>query len=94
MADDARYQELMAKRDGSGLTAEEANELGRLMAAKEGKTYSHGRSPADPSTEETEDWDAVKDSPDKSVNEDEMRHELKEAELTQESENEGGLPPY
>jgi hypothetical protein len=94
MADDARYQELMAKRDGPGLTAEEANELGKLMAAQEGKSYSHGRAPGDPSTEETEDWDAVKDSPDKSVNEDEMRHQVMEAELTEESMNEGGLPPY
>jgi hypothetical protein len=40
--DEARYNELMAKRE-EGLTDDEANELGRLMAEKEGIPYEgHG----------------------------------------------------
>ena len=37
--DEARYDELMAKRKTSGLSDAEANELGRLMAEKKGETY-------------------------------------------------------
>ena len=37
--DEARYDELMAKRKTSGLSDSEANELGRLMAEKKGETY-------------------------------------------------------
>jgi hypothetical protein len=35
--DGQRYQELMRKRQEGGLTDEEANELGRLMAEKDGR---------------------------------------------------------
>jgi hypothetical protein len=35
-----RLEELMAKRRSSGLTDREAEELGRLMAEREGKPYS------------------------------------------------------
>jgi hypothetical protein len=35
--DEERYQELLKKREESGLTGEEAAELGRLMAEKEGR---------------------------------------------------------
>jgi hypothetical protein len=34
-----RYEELMEKRDGEGLTNEEAAELGRLMAERRGEPY-------------------------------------------------------
>ena len=37
--DEARYRELTEKRDGVGLTDEEADELGRLLAEKSGETY-------------------------------------------------------
>jgi hypothetical protein len=39
--DQARYEELIRKRDTVGLTREEADELGRLMAEAEGDTYSN-----------------------------------------------------
>jgi hypothetical protein len=38
--DDQRFEELVQKRDTSGLTEEEANELGRMMAEREGRPYS------------------------------------------------------
>lgn len=34
-----RFQELARKRDGEGLSDEEADELGRLIAMREGKPY-------------------------------------------------------
>jgi hypothetical protein len=34
-----RYEELDAKRQGEGLTLEEANELGRLEAERDGREY-------------------------------------------------------
>ena len=34
-----RYEELIAKRDREGLTDEEADELGRLMAERRGERY-------------------------------------------------------
>ena len=37
--DQARFDELNRKRYLDGLTDEEANELGRLMAEREGKPY-------------------------------------------------------
>ncbi|HEY1330248.1 MAG TPA: hypothetical protein VGH10_02100 [Actinomycetota bacterium] len=78
--DEARYQELIAKRDGPGLTNDEANELGKLMAEQAGAKYSHAHPVGEEPTEETEDWDEVRDSADKTVNEDEMRHRLVEEE--------------
>ena len=45
--DEARYNELMTKRE-EGLTDEEANELGRLIAEKEGIPYEgHGPNAAE-----------------------------------------------
>jgi hypothetical protein len=38
---DQRFQELMRKRDSSGLTGDEANELGRMMAERDGAPYSN-----------------------------------------------------
>ncbi|MDQ4005152.1 MAG: hypothetical protein M3135_02470 [Actinomycetota bacterium] len=37
--DEQRYRELDAKRQGEGLTEEEANELGKLEAKRMGKEY-------------------------------------------------------
>jgi hypothetical protein len=34
-----RYQELIEKRDSTGLSREETEELGKLMAEREGKAY-------------------------------------------------------
>ena len=39
--DQARYDELIRKRDTVGLTREEADELGRLLAEREGRLYSN-----------------------------------------------------
>jgi hypothetical protein len=39
--DDRRFQELLEKRDTSGLTNEEANELGRMIAERDGQPYSN-----------------------------------------------------
>lgn len=39
--DNARYEELTVKRDDIGLTDEEADELGRLVAELEGDTYGN-----------------------------------------------------
>jgi hypothetical protein len=39
MGDD-RYQQLKEKRHGPGLSDEEADELGRLMAEREGRPYA------------------------------------------------------
>lgn len=49
MDDGSRYEELIRKRSESGLSDEEANELGRLMARRAGKPYSNAqsRSPED-----------------------------------------------
>jgi hypothetical protein len=48
--DQARYEELVRKRDTVGLTREEADELGRLMAEKEGRTYSSADAQETPET--------------------------------------------
>jgi hypothetical protein len=39
--DERRFAELDQKRFAAGLTAEEADELGRMMAEREGKPYSN-----------------------------------------------------
>jgi hypothetical protein len=51
--DQARYDELIAKRDGEeGLSDEEANELGRLEAEAEGMAYEgHGPNAAEADAE-------------------------------------------
>jgi hypothetical protein len=46
--DDQRYRELVQKRDNEGLTTHEANELGRLMAEKEGRTEDYGNAERPP----------------------------------------------
>jgi hypothetical protein len=39
--DEERFTELMKKRDTEGLSDDEANELGRMMAEREGLAYSN-----------------------------------------------------
>ena len=40
-----RYQQLIEKRGGEGLTEDEANELGRLMAQRQGEEYGNADNP-------------------------------------------------
>ncbi|MGH2661962.1 MAG: hypothetical protein ACRDKA_09980 [Actinomycetota bacterium] len=40
-----RYQQLIEKRDDEGLTDQEADELGRLMAERRGKQYGNADDP-------------------------------------------------
>ena len=44
MVDESRIEELIARRQQVGLSDDEADELGRLFAEREGKTYSNARS--------------------------------------------------
>jgi hypothetical protein len=53
--DDRRFQELVEKRDTSGLTNEEANELGRLIAEREGQHYSNASDQDHPERQAGED---------------------------------------
>jgi len=43
MADEKRMEELIAKRRETGLSDDEADELGKLFADKEGKPYSNAK---------------------------------------------------
>jgi hypothetical protein len=40
-----RYEDLVAKRDDEGLSEDEADELGKLIAEREGKPYSNADDP-------------------------------------------------
>jgi hypothetical protein len=56
-----RYQELIEKRDGPGLSDEEADELGRLMAERQGEPYANADNPpldveAERESKDTEDY--------------------------------------
>jgi hypothetical protein len=53
--DDRRFQELVEKRDTSGLTNEEANELGRMIAEKDGQPYSNASDQDHPERQTAED---------------------------------------
>jgi hypothetical protein len=48
MADEARYEQLIKKRSEAGLSDEEANELGRLLAVRAGQEYSNARGRDEP----------------------------------------------
>ena len=43
MVDEKRIEELIAKRHEEGLSDDEADELGKLFAEKEGKQYSNAK---------------------------------------------------
>jgi len=40
-----RYEDLIEKRDSEGLTDDEAGELGRLMAERQGEEYGNAQNP-------------------------------------------------
>ncbi len=50
--DDERLKQLIEKRDALGLTDDESDELGRLMADQEGRSYGRDQDRAAESTEE------------------------------------------
>jgi hypothetical protein len=52
--DEQRYQELTKKREETGLTVEEANELGRLIAEKEGRGEEYANASRPPEDVEVE----------------------------------------
>jgi len=91
--DEARYQQLKEKRDGPGLTDDEANELGRLMAEAEGLEYKgHGAKDFDESAEEIREWERVAGSHDKDIDVDNERVDaIYEAQTGQIDEG-GGTP--
>jgi len=91
--DEARYQQLMEKRDGSGLTDDEANELGRLMAEKEGLDYEgHGAKNFNESSEEIRAADRVAGAHDKEIDVDAERINAIYEAQTGEIEEGGGTP--
>ena len=45
--DEERFEELKRKRRDEGLTEDEANELGRMFAEREGKPYAHAEEPTE-----------------------------------------------
>jgi hypothetical protein len=55
MVDERRIEELIERRQRVGLTDDEADELGRLFAEKEGKPYSNAKltkmAPGEPAVE-------------------------------------------
>ena len=53
--DESGYRELEEKRDTVGLTKEEADELGRMMAEREGKPYGNADMRENPEAGEIED---------------------------------------
>ena len=90
--DEARYQQLIEKRDGPGLSDEEANELGKLMAEKEGVAYGKGGEKADMSAEELREWERVAGHRDQGIDEDAERvNAIYEAQTGQIEEG-GGTP--
>jgi hypothetical protein len=53
--DERRFQELEEKRDSEGLSAEEANELGRMIAERQGQTYGNAAGRDEPEAQADED---------------------------------------
>jgi hypothetical protein len=91
--DQARYDELIAKRDGEeGLSDDEANELGRLVAEREGVAYEgHGPNAAEADAEEDIHGRHKEGSPDPVEEEGET---YQYDERTTEIDNEEGMLPY
>jgi hypothetical protein len=85
--DEARYRALMEKRDGVGLTDEEADELGALLAEKSGEAYggSEERSASEAEAQAADDEHRrEKETPPR---------ELIEEEIYDETVNEDGFLP-
>ncbi len=53
--DENRFEELTRKRDTSGLTDEEADELGRMIAERDGVPYANASRRDHPETETDEE---------------------------------------
>jgi hypothetical protein len=68
--DERRFAELDRKRFAGGLTTEEADELGRMMAEREGKPYSNAHDLAAEDRPEEEAAGSLTDE--KPANEDEL----------------------
>ena len=62
MVDEKRIEELIDKRHEAGLSDEEADELGKLFAEKEGKPYSNAKSSKLPPGERGADVQAAGES--------------------------------
>lgn len=62
MTDEARYDELIEKRRTTGLSDAEANELGRIMAEKAGKSEEYTNAQAERSGD-VEDLAAAQEQP-------------------------------
>jgi len=91
--DEARYQQLMQKRDGTGLTDDEANELGRLMAEAEGLDYQgHGAKDFDQTSEEIREQERVAAASDKSIDVDAERINAIYEAQTGDIDEGGGTP--
>jgi hypothetical protein len=89
--DEARYNELMAKRE-AGLSDDEANELGKLIAEKQGIPYEgHGPDAAE-ADEEAALLGRHKDGSSEPLEEEGERYEYDVR--TQEIVNEEGRLPY
>jgi hypothetical protein len=91
--DQARYDELIAKRDGEeGLSDDEANELGRLVAEREGVAYGgHGPDAAEADAEADIHGRHKEGSPDPVEEEGET---YQYDERTKDIDNEEGMLPY
>jgi hypothetical protein len=61
--DQTRYDELMQRRDTSGLSDAEANELGRLMAEKRGESYGGADARKEAFDEEEAEEQRLRDHP-------------------------------
>jgi hypothetical protein len=83
-----RYEDLTEKRDGQGLSRDEADELGRLMAEREGKAGEYGNAENPPPDVEVERVGKEE------VTEQDVRQveELKEAEKAQQAEKAEAAP--
>jgi hypothetical protein len=53
--DEQRFRELETKRDTEGLSHEEANELGRMMAEREGRPYANAENLSHPETPDSDE---------------------------------------
>lgn len=77
-----RYEELIAKRDGEGLNDEEADELGKLMAEREGEPYAN----ADDPPPEVDAERKSKDPEEATRDEAETEKDIDDSTLTEEGE--------
>ena len=92
MVDEKRIEELSQKRQETGLSDDEADELGRLFAEQEGKPYSNAKlSKLPPGERGTEVLvpDALPESYRSAEEVDELPHEAEEAEEIEKAEETG-----